>query len=99
MKTCECVSGATLLSHLVKNVFFLLFRNTFKYDLGNGKQGSFCHQVLHTRLSLKGAGPHSKPGLSGVSPRTRWGTIVLHHASIIHREPEKVAKCVCLLNN
>lgn len=27
------------------------------------------------------------------------GAIVLHHASIIHREPEKVAECVCLLNN
>lgn len=35
-------------------------------------------------------------GLGGGSPD---GAIVLHHASIIHREPEKVAECVCLLNN
>lgn len=27
------------------------------------------------------------------------GTIVLRHASIIHRDPEKVVECVCLLNN
>lgn len=62
-------------------------------------RGSFIPQLFHARLSSKGAGPHFNPGLSGVVPRTRWGTIVLHHASIIHREPEKVAKCVCLLNN
>ncbi|KAK1897328.1 SH2 domain containing adapter protein D [Dissostichus eleginoides] len=36
--------------------------------------------------------------LAEVRP-TPDGAIVLRHASIIHREPEKVAECVCLLNN
>lgn len=38
------------------------------------------------------AGAEVRPGPDG-------GAIVPHHASIIHRELEKVAKCVCLLNN
>lgn len=46
---------------------------------------------------LRGARPHFNPGFSGGAAPD--GAIVLRHASIIHGEPEKVAECVCLLNN